>query len=350
MERAILAKLPSVTVIDRGEHDISRYLEILHSVIRDNWMLFYVETGVQASMMGDKVTFNFQYNRFYKDSERIISAARVLLTDVFNRSIAQCRTEYDVELAIFDHLLATVTYDESDNEAAHCFIGPLMYGKGVCEGIAEAFCFMGSCFGLDVACVSGVMDNEGHAWNIIKIGGTRYHVDVTSDIKGKTHFYLNCDDRFMRATHEYTAPTKCVSTAHNYLVMRNAYFRTVAEGERYMKAALSNNPVKLEMFIEEPLDYRDFSNIVSKYAHAPYDIVSNLSGGFMMTRHNTSSMFESLFSPADFARMISSGTGSNSGPKTFTSNKPASKSPSETASRSDSSRPAPKGFGNIFKK
>ena len=35
--------------------------------------------------------------------------------------------------------------------------------------------------GLDVQCITGKMEGVSHMWNIIKLDGEYYHVDVTSD-------------------------------------------------------------------------------------------------------------------------------------------------------------------------
>ena len=58
-------------------------------------------------------------------------------------------------LAIHDFITESVTYDKSDPEIAYNPLGPLLWHKGVCEGISEAFTFLANACGLKVAMTSG---------------------------------------------------------------------------------------------------------------------------------------------------------------------------------------------------
>ena len=59
----------------------------------------------------------------------------------------------------------------------------LVFKKGgVCEAYTKLFYSMAKKAGLDVKYVSGTIKNEGrHAWNLVKVEGKWYHIDVTWD-------------------------------------------------------------------------------------------------------------------------------------------------------------------------
>ena len=98
-------------------------------------------------------------------------------------------------------------YDKLKKSYSHEIIGPLGQGVGVCEGIAKAVKVLLDA--LEVWCVIAICGNNPekgikyrHTWNIVKIGGTYYHLDATFDnTLGKDretseirYDYFNLDD------------------------------------------------------------------------------------------------------------------------------------------------------------
>lgn len=55
--------------------------------------------------------------------------------------------------------------------------GPIVYGKALCEGYSKAFMYL--CQSADIPCVCVVSSN--HMWNMVKLNGKWYNVDVTWD-------------------------------------------------------------------------------------------------------------------------------------------------------------------------
>ncbi|MGI6280419.1 MAG: transglutaminase domain-containing protein [Acutalibacteraceae bacterium] len=96
-------------------------------------------------------------------------------------------TRYDKVKSIHDNLCRQVEYVE--NEFAHEATGSLLYGKAVCEGIAEAFKLI--CDYNDIPCVlvsgTGITTSAAggsgpHMWNYVQMeDGNWYAVDVTWD-------------------------------------------------------------------------------------------------------------------------------------------------------------------------
>ncbi len=90
------------------------------------------------------------------------------------------------EKYIHDFLCENVRYDKLKKPYSHEIIGPLGQGVGVCEGIAKSVKVL--CDALGLWCMIALCDNNPqkgiryrHTWNIIRLNGKYYHLDVTFD-------------------------------------------------------------------------------------------------------------------------------------------------------------------------
>lgn len=131
------------------------------------------------------------------------NACRELLS-----GIDDSMSEYEREKTLHDRLAAKVSYDP-DADNAHNAYGAIVEGRAVCEGYAEAYQYLLQLAGLQSFIVTGTSANpstgrpEGHAWNIVRVDGRYYHVDLTWDDQGETIFYayFNKTDDAIKADH-----------------------------------------------------------------------------------------------------------------------------------------------------
>lgn len=141
-------------------------------------------------------------------------------------------SEWEKEKYIHDFICDNVTYDKLKKAYSHEIIGPLGHGVGVCEGIAKSVKVL--CDALGIWCMIAVCGNNPekgikyrHTWNIIKIGGTYYHLDATFDNTLGKHSaagqeirydYFNLDDKKIFRDHEpLIAPApSCPDSSHSY--------------------------------------------------------------------------------------------------------------------------------------
>lgn len=84
----------------------------------------------------------------------------------------------DKALAVSSKLCEICTYDLYA-ENAHNAYGCLVDKHAVCQGYAIAYEYLMKQIGIDCEYVRGTSQDQGHAWNILKIDGKYYHVDVT---------------------------------------------------------------------------------------------------------------------------------------------------------------------------
>ena len=75
------------------------------------------------------------------------------------------------------------SYNISFNDYYKIFTpyGCLIDRSAVCEGISKAFQILCTEVGIETRQVSGYLGEEAHMWNLVKIDGDWYHIDVTND-------------------------------------------------------------------------------------------------------------------------------------------------------------------------
>ncbi len=141
--------------------------------------------------------------------------------------------EYERELLLHDALAKKIVYQDGGKNA-HDAYGALVTGKAVCEGYARAFQYLLYQSGIQCLVAEGMSINpstglsEGHAWNVVRIGGQYYHVDLTWDDTDNAdtpvvYAYFNLTTAQINENHtissenSYALPN-CVATANNFHV------------------------------------------------------------------------------------------------------------------------------------
>lgn len=110
--------------------------------------------------------------------------------------------EYDYES--YQKLLAGETYDK----VCHSAYGALVNGTPVCSGYALAYKYLLNQLGIE--CYYVTSDSMNHAWNMIKLDGKYYHIDVTWDDPvtdkfgySRYDYFLISDKTIADSTHEH---------------------------------------------------------------------------------------------------------------------------------------------------
>lgn len=178
-----LKEVRSAVVVPRTD---ARTLSDIHFLLRlDHPELFYAPTFRFRSLPGaDTVTVLPEY-LFDKKKLKAHLTAMEARTEKLARP-ARDRSEEEKLLYVHDFICRNVRYDKLKKAYSHEIIGPLGQGVGVCEGIAKTVKRL--CDALGVWCVvalSGSNPDKGvkyrHTWNVVRLGGKYYHLDVTFD-------------------------------------------------------------------------------------------------------------------------------------------------------------------------
>lgn len=133
--------------------------------------------------------------------------------EIFAEVITDGMTDREKELALHDYLTGWGSYDEyahrlftplgrEDNTNPY---GMLVRGYGVCLGYAASFQLLMDLAGIECITVVGAAygSSQDHAWNMVRLDGEWYCVDVTWDDPSggePHHYYFNVSSALLRAT------------------------------------------------------------------------------------------------------------------------------------------------------
>jgi hypothetical protein len=91
--------------------------------------------------------------------------------------------DYDKLKYFHDYLIKNCVTDASDSIDifSSTIYGALIKKKALCEGYAKSFAYLCNLAGIENCVVSGVVALP-HMWNMVKLDGYWYHIDVTYDV------------------------------------------------------------------------------------------------------------------------------------------------------------------------
>ncbi len=221
----------SISVND-GVNTLSQveFQTVLDVYRRDHAEHFWLGNASTITTMGDNVV---SYQPTYLMSGTELETAKIEFENAITLALTlidESMSEFEKELVLHDHLAKSVMYIEANN--AHNAYGALVEGKAVCEGYAEAFqCLLQEAgmqsflvIGDSVSPSSG--ETEGHEWNIVRVDGAYYHVDLTwNDQDNATyHAYFNVTDETIKFDHKidettYAMPS-CTTQTANYFEVK----------------------------------------------------------------------------------------------------------------------------------
>lgn len=119
-------------------------------------------------------------------SDIAYTEAENIINNILNTSMSEIQRVR----AIHDWLVKNVNYDYgiannidnyTGNEAAFMAEGALVNKLAVCEGYSEAFLLLCWTAGIESRLIEGTGNGGPHEWNIVKVDGKWYQIDVTFD-------------------------------------------------------------------------------------------------------------------------------------------------------------------------
>ncbi len=174
-----------------------------------------------------------------------------IATKSFLMSITDSMSDYEVVLRIYENIIKLVDYDtrgleqeksidrsSSEFDEMRSIYGVFVNKKAVCAGYAKAFQHLLNLCGIECTYVT----NEVHAWNLIKLEGDYYHVDVTwgdssdtqkdviqNDVVSYDCFCITTEEVLNLKSHDippdFSLP-ECTATKCNYHRRHGLYFDT----------------------------------------------------------------------------------------------------------------------------
>ncbi len=168
-------KIPN---IDRTGKDFSRILELIRI---ENPAMFHIDTRKigETSIMSQTVEIEFTYKYTAYQVNTMLREAEKKADGILSK-ITSDMSEYDYVKLFHDELIINC---KSDKSGLYCdnLYGALYDGKALCEGYSKAFSYLCSVAGIENMIVTGKTGKTDHMWNMVKLDGNWYHVDVTWD-------------------------------------------------------------------------------------------------------------------------------------------------------------------------
>lgn len=180
-----------------------------------------------------------------KDLEAFNEATRI-----YNLYIKSCDNDFKKAVAAHDYIIRNCIYNveaiDNDELTDDDFseYGVFVKGRAVCEGYAKAYKMLMDIADIDCIIVTGTVgENDiSHAWNMIKLDNSWYHVDVTYDdpnpeTKEVVYLYMNITDEIIEKDHKWNKNNtpEANDTKYDYVKINKSFCNSTEEIEEIIK-------------------------------------------------------------------------------------------------------------------
>lgn len=213
-----------------------------YAVLADHPEFFWIDSSVQAkesSFTGKVIGYQLSTTVDIENRDFLRTQLEAAADECISR-IDPDVSDYQKIKQVYEYLIDMVDYDGSspDNQNIQ---SALLNHRSVCAGYAKAFQYILHRMGMFCTYVTGSTVSGGdHGWNIVRIDGNYYHVDVTwgdpvfvntqeaSGTGGAMNYnYLCCTDAELYKTHIPKASVplpECFDDSYNYYKRNNMYY------------------------------------------------------------------------------------------------------------------------------
>lgn len=217
--------------------------EIYNFVLLDNSEFFWVDKSYEYIDKEDYLVFKPKYifakdEAVNKQKEIEQQVEKILL------EAEKYATPYEKELFFHDYLCENIVYDLSKIGEISAVYSAFIDGRTVCKGYAQAMQLLLDKSGIyNYLVIGDGVTDEGtdlHMWNVVKLDGKNYYVDVTWDdyesYDEPSRNYFNITDAVLSKDHKEYKPAdnNCVSSDYNYFVKSGTY---ISEFQGFAKLA-----------------------------------------------------------------------------------------------------------------
>jgi len=173
-----------VVLISRSSYSAEDMAAAVTRVYREDPALVPKEPLASVNMysgMGAQRLYEISINYGMTLEELDARTAQLQAVDAFAELDTSGMSEAELAYAACEYLMehCTVSEDKSENTAYAALVG----GRANSEGTALAYIVLCRELGVDCRIVYGQEDWIEHCWNIVRIDGSYYHVDITAAIE-----------------------------------------------------------------------------------------------------------------------------------------------------------------------
>lgn len=173
-----------VVLISRSSYSAEDMAAAVTRVYREDPALVPKEPLASVNMYsgtGAQRLYEISINYSMTSDELDARTAQLQAVDAFAELDTSGMSEAELAYAACEYLMehCAVSVDKSDNTAYAALVG----GRANSEGAALAYIVLCRELGVDCRIVYGQEDWIEHCWNIVRIDGSYYHVDITAAIE-----------------------------------------------------------------------------------------------------------------------------------------------------------------------
>ena len=280
----VMAHQDIIPIPVKGNLSQEVFTKIFAALTRDNPLIYFLNQSA-CKFAQDAMGHIAICPQYFFSKEKIKVYNRKIEQKV-NELAAQLHltegTDYDKALKVHDWLCQNVTYDKQGHDMSdpvrvimtHNIIGVFAHKSAQCEGIAKAVKVLLNA--VDVKCIvatgmaNGKIETGPHAWNVVNLNGTPYHMDVTWDIgavnknmSSLPYDYFNVSDELIYIDHKADCKLPvCGSLEMNYFTKNKLVFSSKLRLLAYLEKAATLGKEELYFRVEGKLNNKENMNIV----------------------------------------------------------------------------------------
>ncbi len=250
--KGIIAFDEEITFSSDSKVSVNDLYYVYQTMLNDQTDLFYINNTIQYyanTSTKNVVKVLIEYTITKQEAEKKLKAADAAANSII-AEINDSMSEYDIVKLFHDKVIIATDYSLTSTDGSNIY-GTLVGKSALCQGYAKTFTYLCNKVGIQSLLVTGEADTEPHMWNMVKIDGSWYHIDLTWDDANRAqdaefirYDYLNVPDSVInrsRTTYsqDYSYP-KASSLKANYFVV-NGY---TASSYKEAESLLTNLIVK----------------------------------------------------------------------------------------------------------
>ena len=199
------------------------------------------------------------YSKMSADERADVADA---IADFKEEYITEGMSDFEKEIKIIEWLVENCEYQKADDWENGTAYSCIVNGEAQCSGYADAFLQTAKACGLEARYVY----NKQHAWNLVKLDGDWYHVDVTwEDPIGSNNYgfgnlrneYINLEDSEIRtfSSHHEWSPTSTKANGVKYGPKAVANYMKTGEVETGLDSSFEERSDAIYESADTVIDY-----------------------------------------------------------------------------------------------
>lgn len=217
------------------------FWRVYYAVLADHPEIFWIGTSAQveeSALSGKVISYEFEVT-VPLESRASMRESLEAAADECISQISQDATAYQKIKFVYEYLIRTVDYNSGSQDSQN-IQSALLYHSSVCAGYSKAFAYILHRMGLFCTYITGTIKGGGdHGWNMTRIDGQYYYVDVTwgdpvfanqmdgGDGSMINYNYLCCTQDDLFKTHtpgDFVELPSCTSDDYNYYKLYGYYY------------------------------------------------------------------------------------------------------------------------------